>query len=117
MAGSPQRYYLSIEDLSQARSDYAQLSFAGTSPDSFANTLQAALRTPALWLRWKALQPDPDAIDDSLGAADPNATVTAQQADLHTDIQVVTSLSHAVLKHRLDMLVGRIWKLRDVASA
>jgi hypothetical protein len=117
MAGSPQRYYLSIEDLSKARSDYAELSFAGTSPDSFASALQAALRTPALWLRWKALQPDPDAIDESMGGADPNATVSAQQADLHTDIQVVTSLSHAVLKHRLDMLVGRIWKLRDVAAA
>ena len=109
-----QRYYLSIDDLSKARGEFAQLSFEGISPDSFATALQAALRSPALWERWKALQPDPDAIDDSMSASDPNATVKAEQSDLHTEIEVVTSLPHSILKHRLNLLAGRTWQLHDV---
>ncbi len=115
--GNAQRYYLSIDDLKQARGENPELSFSGVSPESFASALQEALRTPSLWQRWKALQAEPDEVDDSLGGADPAATVSARQADLHTDIEVVTSLPHAVLKHRLDLLIGRIWKLRDVAAA
>lgn len=109
-----QRYYISIDDLSKARGEYAQLSFEGISPDSFAATLQAALRTPALWERWKALQPDPDAVDESMRASDANATVKAEQSDLHTEIEVTTSLPHSILKHRLNLLAGRTWKLHDV---
>ncbi|HVJ62699.1 MAG TPA: hypothetical protein VM555_08295 [Tahibacter sp.] len=109
-----QRYYLSIDDLSKARGEYAQLSFEGISPDSFAAALQAALRTPALWERWKALQPDPDAVDDAMGASDAGATVKAEQSDLHTEIEVVTNLPHSILKHRLNLLAGRTWKLHDV---
>src|SRR5688572_30342986 len=70
-----QRFFLSIGDLSQARGENAELSFHGVSPESFANTLQAALREPSLWKRWKALQPDPDAVDPLLGASDANARV------------------------------------------
>ena len=117
MAGSPQRYYINIDDLSKARGENAQLSFSGASPDSFAAALEAALRTPSLWERWKALQPDPDSVDPGLGASDPNATVKAQQSDLHTAIEVVTNLSHSILKHRLTLLVGNIWKLHDVRAA
>ena len=112
-----QRYFLSIGDLSQARGEYAQLSFDGISPDSFASTLQSALREPALWQRWKALQPDPDAVDPHLGASDASARVTAEQSDLHTEVEVVTSLPHAVVKHRLNLLAGRVWKLHDVQPA
>lgn len=108
------RYYLSIGDLSKARGENAELSFHGVSPDSFAVALQAALREPTLWQRWKALQPDPDAVDPSLGTSDPSATVVARQADLHTDIEVSTTLPHSILKHRLILLAGNVWQLRDV---
>lgn len=112
-----QRYFLSIGDLSQARGEFAELSFHGVSPDSFASSLQSALREPALWQRWKALQPDPDAVDPLLGASDANATVSAEQSDLHTEVEVVTTLPHAVVKHRLNLLAGRVWKLHDVTPA
>lgn len=114
---SAQRYFLSIGDLSHARGEHAELSFHGISPDSFANSLQSALREPALWQRWKALQPDPDAVDPQLGASDANAKVSAEQSDLHTEVEVVTTLPHAVVKHRLNLLAGRVWKLHDVTPA
>lgn len=112
-----QRYYLSIDDLAKARGQFDELSFHGKSPDSFAELLQSALREPTLWRRWRAMQPDPDAVDPALGASDPAATVTASQQDLHTDILVTTSLPHAILKQRLTLLVGAHWSLRDVKTA
>jgi len=114
---SRQRYFLSIDDLSRARGSIDALTFQGNSPESFASQLQAALREPTLWNRWRAMQPDPDAIDAALGATDPAASVSAHQADLHCDAEVVTSLPHAILKHRLALLVGSHWRLRDVKAA
>jgi hypothetical protein len=114
---SAQRYYLSIDDLAKARGQINELSFKGNSPDSFAALLQSALSEPTLWRRWKAMQPDPDAVDPALGASDPQATVSAEQVDMHTDVVVTTSLPHAILKHRLTLLVGAHWALRDVKTA
>lgn len=112
-----QRYYLTIDDLAAARGPDPDLSFAGSSPQNFAEALQLALRETILFQRWRAKQPDPDEVDDSLAPVDPNATVTAHQADLHTDVEVVTTLPHALLRHRLFILIGNHWKLRDVRSA
>lgn len=112
-----QRYYLSIEDLAKSRGHFNELSYHGTSPDSFATILQESLREPTLWRRWRDMQPDPEAVDPSFGISDPNATVTAEQSDLHTDVEVVTSLPHAILRHRMELLIGHNWKLRDVRAA
>lgn len=112
-----QRYYLTIDDLSHARGPDADLSFQGSSPQNFAETLQQALRETILFQRWRAKQPDPEDVDDSLAPVDPNATVTAHQDDLHADVEVVTSLPHALLRHRLFILIGQHWKLRDVRTA
>lgn len=112
-----QRYYISIENLTKARGEFNELSFHGTSPDSFAALLQEALREPTLWRRWRDMQPDPDAIDPGLGVNDPAATVSAHQSDLHVDVEVATNLPHAILRHRLELLIGHNWKLRDVRSA
>jgi hypothetical protein len=117
MPVSAQRYYLSINDLARARGPINQLSFNGSSPESLAAQLQAALRTPDLWERWRTMQPDPNAIDPGLGASDPAATVGATQVDLHCDVQVTTNLPHAILKQRLGLLIGNHWTLRDVKSA
>ncbi|HSN00033.1 MAG TPA: hypothetical protein VLS52_03365 [Rudaea sp.] len=114
---SIQRYYLSIDDLAKARGKINELSYQGNSPESFSALLQQALREPTLWRRWRAMQPDPDAVDPALGASDPQATVSAEQVDMHTDILVTTSLPHAILKHRLTLLVGAHWSLRDVKTA
>jgi len=113
-----QRYYLGIDDLSRARGTEPSLSFDGDSPEAFAAALQAALRTPVLFERWRALQPDPDDVPAALGATDAAATVTAKaSADLRADVQVTTSLPHAILRHRLNLLAGAHWTLRDVKAA
>ena len=112
-----QRYFLSVDDLSRARGAIDALSFHDNSPESFGTQLQAALREPTLWNRWRAMQPDPDAVDPGMGASDPTATVSARQSDLHCDAEVVTVLPHAILKHRLNLLIGPHWHLRDVKAA
>ncbi|MGH8152148.1 MAG: hypothetical protein ACREPF_05355 [Rhodanobacteraceae bacterium] len=112
-----QRYYLTIHDLATARGPDPDLSFHGSSPQSLADALQDALRQPILFDRWKAKQPDPDEVDPSLAPVDPAATVTARVEDLHTAIEVVTMLTHFVLRHRLFILVGPHWQLQDVAAA
>jgi len=114
---SKQRYYLSVENLSNARGPVNELSYQGNSPDSLATALQAALREPTLWQRWRSMQPDPDAVDPSSGANDPAATVSAVQSNLRTDVEVTTSLPHSILKHRLGLLIGANWSLHDVQSA
>lgn len=114
---STQRYYFSIDDLTRARGQINELSFQGNSPESFATLLQSALREPTLWRRWKAMQPDPDAVDPALGESDPQACVSAEQVDMHTNVLITTNLPHAVLKHRLTLLVGAHWSLRDVQAA
>lgn len=112
-----QRYFLTIKDLSNARGPDPELSFQGSSPNSFAEALQGALRQPVLFERWRAKQPEPDEVDRSLAPVDPDATVTAELSDLHTEVQVVTTLTHFVLRHRLFILIGPNWQLHDVAAA
>ena len=111
------RYFLSIPDADRARGSDADLSFTAVSAEGFAAQLQAALRSDALFERWRAKQPDPDEVDPSLGATDPNATATGEQRDLRQDLTVVTVLSGTVLKHRLRLLAGNGWELRDVTAA
>ena len=112
-----QRYYFTVDDLGRARGPEPDLSFQGSSPDSFAAALQDALRNTVLFDRWRARQPDPEDVDPSLAPVDPDATVSAHQDDLHADVEVVTTLPHAVLRHRLNLLIGHHWKLRDVRVA
>lgn len=112
-----QRFFLSIDDLSAARGDSSDLSFQGTSPSSFAVALTEALREPTLWKRWQKMQDDPDDVDHAMSASDQNATVEAELQGSHCRVRVVTTLPHAVLKHRLTLLVGHHWKLHDVSNA
>jgi hypothetical protein len=114
---SVQRYMFSIDDLPKARGESHELSFQGGSAESFAALLQQALREPSLWQRWKAMQPDPDAVDPGLGTNDPAAVVEAHQSDVHVSVEVRSSLPHAVIKHRMTLLIGKHWTLRDVSAA
>jgi hypothetical protein len=110
------RYYLRLPDAKLARGTDPALAFRSESPEGFAEELQSALRTKSLFERWKQAQPDPDDVDDSLGAVDPQAQVTGEQADLHVDLVVTTSLPGSVFKHRLRVLAGSNWQLRDVRA-
>lgn len=113
---SVQRFLFIIDDLPNARGESSDLSFGGVSAGSFAEVLQQALREPALWLRWRALQPDPDAVDPALAATDPQARVIAQQADVHVSVEVQSTLPHAVIQHRMTLLIGKHWELRSVSA-
>ena len=110
-------YYLSIADLLHSRGNDPRYAWEGAGPDDFAAALQQSLRGDALFQRWRADQPDPDEVDESLAATDPQAQVSAKVADLHTDVDLVTDLPMGVVRHRLRLLIGAAWQLHDMRAA
>lgn len=110
------RYFLTLPDPAAARGPDPELSFTAQSPDGFAAALQAALRTPALYELWRARQPDPEAVDASLGAIDPTAHVEGRQRSLSIDLEVDTNLPGPIVRTRLRWLAGSNWQLRDVRN-
>lgn len=111
----PTRYYLSLPDPERARAAGA-FAFRGQGADAIAAELQAALRSDGLFEHWRAVQDDPDAVDPALGAIDAAAVVIGAQRDLHIELVATTSLPSAILKHRLRLLAGQTWQLRDVTA-
>jgi hypothetical protein len=111
---SPVVYSISFPKPKEARGTDSDLSFRLQSPSGFAEELQAALATPVLFEKWRAKQPDPDAVEAQWGVTDPDATVTGEQHDLHIDLTVRTRIDSEVLKQRLRLLAGHNWQLRDV---
>ena len=110
------RYYLSIPDVGTLASA-GEFAFRARGADGIAAELQAALRGDELFRRWAATLGDPDDVDAGLAVTDPDAVVTGAQSDLHLDLVAVTALPGSVLKHRLRLLAGHGWQLRDVTSA
>ena len=110
----PVHYSISLPDPSAARGSDPRLSFTANGADTFAEQLQDALRTPALFERWRATQDDPDDVDPSWGVTDPGATVSGRQSDLRIDLVAITRIPGDVLKQRLRWLAGSHWELRDV---
>lgn len=110
-------YYLSIADLAHARGPLPALSYDGAGPDDLAAALREALRTPALFERWRALQDEPDDVDPALATIDPAAQVSARVSDLRIDVDLVTDLPMSIVRQRLNLLLGPNWQLRDVRSA
>ncbi|UGB38323.1 hypothetical protein [Frateuria soli] len=110
-------YYLSIGDIRHARGADPALAWQGSSPDDLAAAVQESLRGTGLFERWRAMQPDPDDVDMSLAAADPQAAASARVADLHVDLDVVTDLPMRVVRPRLNWLIGSSWQLRDMRAA
>jgi len=113
----PTRYYLSLPDPQRARGADPAFAFSAHGAAEFAAQLQDALRTDALFQRWRAAQEDPDAVDESLGATDPQARVEGPQRALRIDLVATPSLPGNVFKQRLRLLAGSGWELRDVTSA
>ena len=110
------RYYLRLPEPKLARGSVPSLAFQSDSAGGFAEELQAALRTPSLFERWRAMQEDPDAVDPSLGATDPGATVTGEQSDLDVLLVVNTSIPGSVFKQRIRLLAGSQWQLQDIKA-
>ncbi|MBS0226117.1 MAG: hypothetical protein JSS25_07255 [Proteobacteria bacterium] len=110
------RFYLTLPDPELARGKNG-FGFHSHGATGFAQELQDALRTNALFRQWRDKQDDPDHVDPMLGATDPDATVTGEQHDLHIDLVATTSLKGDILKHRMALLAGSHWQLRDVTAA
>ena len=110
------RYYLRVEDLATARGSDAAFAWTGNGPQSLAEDLERMLRTTELFDRWRAAQDEPDDVDASLGATDANAHVQAEERAHAVHVRVSTRLSHAVLRHRLRLMLGDGWALTDVQA-
>lgn len=110
------RYYLSLPDPKTARGSDANTSFRAHGAAEFASELQDALRSTALFERWRGVQEDPDDVDQALAAVDPGASVSGEQHDLRIDLVATTSLPASILRHRLRLLAGDGWQLRDVGA-
>lgn len=111
------RYYLRLPDPAHARGSDPAFAFHSEGADGLAGELRAALAEPAFFDRWRAAQEDPDGVPSALAGSDPSATVTGSQQDLVIDLVVTTSLSGSAFKHRLRLLAGSAWELRDVRAA
>ncbi|WP_114241865.1 hypothetical protein [Dyella sp. C9] len=110
-------YYLSIADLAKARGPVPALSFDGAGPDDLAVAVQDAMRTPALFERWRAMQDEPDDVDPALAVVDPAASASARVDDLRIDMDLITDLPMSIVRHRLNLLIGPSWQLRDMRKA
>ncbi|MFT3755443.1 MAG: hypothetical protein QM769_05770 [Pseudoxanthomonas sp.] len=113
----PIRYYISLPDPAHARGGDGAYSFSAHGAEEFAAQLQSALREDSLFRRWRDAQAEPDTVDPALGATDPAANVQGEQRDLQINLIAVTSLPSAAFKHRLRLLAGNHWELRDVSAA
>ena len=82
----------------------------------FAAELEAALRMPTLFERWRHLQADPESVDAALGMIDPSARVSGAQRSLLIDLEVDTNLPGPLVRKRLRWLAGSHWQLRDVRN-
>jgi len=110
------RYFLRLPDPAKARGSEPTLSFRSVGAEGMAEELQQALRGTGLFDRWRAMQEDPDAVDPGMGAVDPQATVEGKQHDLTVELVATTDLPGAVFKHRLRLLAGSGWEMRDVRA-
>ena len=111
------RYQIRLPDPTQARGEEPGLAFTAHGPVAFAEQLQDALRRPALFERWRAMQDEPDEVDPALGATDPAASVASEQHNLSVTLVVVTSLPGEILRQRLRWLAGSHWEMRNVSHA
>lgn len=107
-------FLIHIEHYTRARGVEPALAFTGGSPETLADAIEDALRNPALFARWRALQHDPDKVPAELGALDPGAGVRADQRDLHVELEIRSALPMKIIAQRLTWLIGPHWDLRNV---
>ncbi len=111
------QYYFLLADTDAGRDAAPEFGFRSQGAEGLAQELEDALRTDALFQRWRARQDEPDDVDPALGVTDPQATVVGHRRDLRTELIATTSIPGNILKHRLRLLAGSDWTLRDVKSA
>jgi hypothetical protein len=106
-------YFLSVKDMSKAKGPDPELSFEGIGPEKLAADIAEAMRSDRLFQRWRAKQPEPDEVDPSLGVTDASASATGELSNDRNDVKLTTSLPMRIVKHRLNLLIGSSWELRD----
>ncbi len=109
------RYLIRLPDPERVRAS-GEFAFRSQSAEGMASELQDALRGDALFQRWRATQDDPDSVDPALGVTDAAAVVEGRQHDLHIDLVADTAIAGTVFKHRMRLLAGATWELRDVRT-
>ena len=109
------RYFIAIPDPDAARAA-GEFAFTAHGAEAFALELQEALRNDRLFQRWLATQDEPDEVDPLLSATDPAASVSGTQRETRVELVANTSLRGDVFKHRLRLLAGSAWELRDVRA-
>ena len=110
------RYFLRLPEPATARGTDADLAFKSEGAAGLAAELQQALRGTELFDAWRLRQDEPDEVDASMGATDPEATVRGEQHNLAIDLIATTGLPGRIFKHRLRLLAGSGWELRDVTA-
>jgi hypothetical protein len=111
----PIRYQIRLPDPAKARGNDPSLAFSANGAEAFAEQLQDALRSPGLFERWRALQPEPDEVNPALGVTDPAASVSGEQRDLAINLIALTTIPGDILQHRLRLLAGNRWEMRNVS--
>ena len=91
-----------------------RFAMAARGPEGIAEELQDALRGTALFERWRQTQDEPDEVDPALGAVDAQAKVSGRQRNLGVDLVVETTIPGEIMRHRLGLLAGSAWELRNV---
>ena len=109
------RYFIAIPDPAAARGA-GEFAFTAQGAEAFARELQEGLRNDRLFERWRATQDEPDEVDPKLGATDPGASVEGTQREQRIELVASTSVPGDVVKHRLRLLAGGAWELRDVRA-
>lgn len=111
----PTRYFIAIPDPAAIRGT-GEFAFTSHGAEAFAEELQEALRGATLFERWRATQDEPDEVDPLLGATDPAAVVEGVQREKRVELVATTALRGDVFKHRMRLLAGSAWELRDVRA-
>ncbi|HXP01334.1 MAG TPA: hypothetical protein VN813_12610 [Luteibacter sp.] len=106
-------YFLSVKDMARAKGPDPELSFEGIGPEKLAADIANAMSSDSLFQRWRAKQPEPDEVDPSLGVTDPAASARGELSNDRNDVQLTTTLPMRIVKHRLNLLIGSSWELRD----
>lgn len=110
-------YDFSIADLASARGEIAELAFDGAGPNHLAAAVQEALRYPGFHQQWRQLTGASETDAASLALTDDQALARARVEDLAIELEVITTLPMRIVRHRLDLLIGEHWQLRDVRTA
>ena len=108
------RFHIRIADLTVAHGNEPRFAWQGSSPQHLAETIAATLRDTFYAKQWRDAQAEPDQVDAGLLATDPDASVSSEVRAQQVELTVTTSLPHRVLAHRLNLLLGAHWSLRDV---